>query len=100
VTFWRAVPDGVTVMVKVHPRARRSGLMGQVPSAAGPRLKVAVAEAAEDGKANRAVCDLLAAALDRPRGAVRVLTGAANREKILAVAGDPAALSERLDTLR
>ena len=98
-SFWRAGTDGVTVMVKVRPRSRRPGLQGVQDSSAGPRLQVAVAEAAEDGKANRAVCDMLAHALHRPRSAVSIVTGATNREKLLAVTGDSAALVELLRSL-
>jgi uncharacterized protein (TIGR00251 family) len=98
-SFWRAGTDGVTVMVKVRPRSRRPGLQGVQESAAGPRLQIAVAEAAEDGKANRAVCAMLARALHRPQSSVRIVTGAANREKLLAVTGDSAALVELLRSL-
>ena len=97
--FWRVVPDGVTVMIKAQPRAKRPGLQGIQESASGPRLKIAVTEAAEDGKANRAVCAMLAEALDRPKSAVEVIVGASNREKSLVVRGDPSALVERLKTL-
>jgi uncharacterized protein len=99
VSFWRAEADGVTVMVKVRPRSRRPGLQGIQDSVAGPRLKIAVAEAAEDGKANRAVCAMLARALHRPPSSVQILAGAANSEKLLAVAGDSAALAELLRSL-
>ena len=86
-------------MVKVHPRSKRPGLQGVQQSASGPRLKIAVTEAAEDGKANAAVCSLLATTLHRPRSAVSIVTGAANREKLLFVAGDAVALIEKLSTL-
>jgi len=99
VSFWRAGPDGVTVMVKVHPRSRRPGLQGVQESSSGPRLKIAVTEAAEKGEANRAVCDMLANALHRPRSAVTIVAGASNREKLLAVAGDQAELAAALRSL-
>jgi uncharacterized protein (TIGR00251 family) len=98
-SFWRAAADGVTVMVKVQPRSRHPGIQGIAQSAAGPRLKIAVTEAAEDGKANRAVCSLLAKTLDRPQASVRVVNGASQREKLLAVAGDSTTLAELLRAL-
>lgn len=98
-TFWREGPNGVTVMVKVQPRSRRPGLQGMGESAVRPRLKIGVTEAAEDGKANRAVCAILAKALGRPPSKVQIVTGAANREKVLAVAGNPAVLAEKLGSL-
>jgi uncharacterized protein len=94
--FWRALPDGVSVAVKVQPGARRPGLHGTAPSADGPRLRIAVTEPPEDGRANRAACATLAAALDVPPSAVRVTAGAAAREKRLLVNGDAATLAQRL----
>ncbi len=86
-------------MVKVRPRSRRPGVQGVQDSAGGQRLQIAVAEAAEDGKANRAVCAVLARLLHRPQSAVRIVNGATNREKLVAVTGEPAALVELLQSL-
>ena len=96
---WRATADGVSVAVKVHPRARRAGLRGVVPSRDGPRLGIAVTAPPADGAANRAVCAALAAALGVPASAVVVAAGATGREKRLLISGDPIALSARLALL-
>lgn len=98
-TFWRAVPDGVSVAVKVQPKARRPGLRGAAPSADGERLRIAVSAPAEDGRANRAVCAALADALQVAPSAIRITAGLAAREKVLFVGGDPAALGKRLAAL-
>nr|WP_245215452.1 DUF167 domain-containing protein [Pararoseomonas baculiformis] len=83
--------------VKAQPRARRPGLQGLVESADGPRIKAAVNEAPEDGRANRAICALLAQALEVPPSRVSVTSGAASREKTVLVAGgDATVLSARL----
>jgi uncharacterized protein YggU (UPF0235/DUF167 family) len=97
--FWRASPDGVTVQVKVQPKSRRPGLQGIVESPDGPRLRIAVCDAPEDGRATRAACAALARALAVPATTVRLIHGAASREKTLAIAGDPAALISRLAAL-
>jgi uncharacterized protein len=97
--WWRAEPSGVTVRVKVQPRARRAGLGGMAPAADGPRLRVAVTEVPEDGRATRAACEVLAEALGVPPSAVQLVQGAAAREKTLAIAGDPATLGPRLEAL-
>ena len=89
----------MTIRLKVQPRARRAGIKGLVPGVDGPRLGLGVTEAAEDGKANRAVCAVLAKLLGVPQSAVEVAQGAASREKLLRVAGDPAALVARLREL-
>lgn len=97
--FWRATPDGVNVAVKVQPKARRPGLQGAAPTADGPRLRIAVSEPPEDGRANRAACAALAGALRVAPSAVRVTAGAAAREKLLFVSGDPAVLGPLLAAL-
>jgi hypothetical protein len=97
--FWQALPDGVSVAVKVQPKSRRPGLQGAAPGADGPRLKIGVAAAPEDGRANRAACAALAEALGVAPSAVQVTAGATNREKRLHVSGDPTALGVRLEAL-
>jgi uncharacterized protein (TIGR00251 family) len=97
--FWRELPDGVAVAVKVQPKSRRPGVQGSAPSAGGERLRIGVSEPAEDGRANRAACTVLAAALEVAPSAVSVSIGATSREKTLRVIGDAAALGARLDAL-
>ncbi len=94
--WWRPGPDGVTLRVKVQPRARRPGIGGLAPGVDGPRLRLAVTEAAEGGRANDAVRAALAAALGLPASAVSILQGMAAREKLVQVSGDAAALSARV----
>jgi len=96
---WRAEAAGVAVRVKVTPRSRRPGLLGVAPGIDGPRLRLAVTEAPEDGKANRAACDALARALGVAPGAVVVAHGATAREKTLTVAGDPLILGAALESI-
>jgi len=98
-TFWRVAEDGVSVSVKVQPKSRRPGVQGRAPSADGERLRIGVAEPADAGRANRAACAVLAGVLEVPAGAVSVLAGAASREKVLRVAGDPASIVARLVAL-
>jgi uncharacterized protein len=97
--FWRTGPDGAELRVKVQPKSRRPGLQGTAPSVDGPRLRIGVTEAAEAGRANQAVCDLVAEVLAVSRGAVGIAAGAASREKLIRVSGDPAALAQRLRAL-
>jgi uncharacterized protein YggU (UPF0235/DUF167 family) len=86
--------------VKVQPRSRRPGIGGLAPDGSpGGALRVAVTDPPEDGRANRAVCLALAAALGVPGSAVTVAHGAGSRLKTLRIAGDPARLSETLRRL-
>lgn len=105
-TFWAATATGADVAVRVQPKSRRPGLHGIRPGVAGVgsragglRLAIAVAEPAEDGRANRAACAALARALAVAPAAVSVAAGASSRDKILRVAGAPDALAARLAAL-
>jgi uncharacterized protein YggU (UPF0235/DUF167 family) len=63
-------------------------------------LRVRVAAPPVDGAANEALCRLLADELDVPRGAVRLLAGAAGRRKLVELDGiDQAALAARWPAL-
>jgi uncharacterized protein YggU (UPF0235/DUF167 family) len=97
--FWRELPNGVAVAVRVQPKSRRPGVQGTAPSADGERLRIGVSEPAEDGRANRAACTVLAAALEVAPSSVSVSADATSREKTLRVTGDATALRTRLDAL-
>lgn len=97
--FWHARPDGVSVTVKVQPKSRRPCIQGTMVSAHGPCARIGVTDPPEDGRANRAVCAVLADALDVPAAAVAVAFGQTSRDKTLHVAGDVALLTARLETL-
>jgi uncharacterized protein (TIGR00251 family) len=90
--FLRRSGTGVTVELRAQPRARRSAL------ACSPQgmLKAAVTAPAEDGKANRAVIELLAAEWRLPKSAFEVMRGAAARDKTVSISGEPASLAEQI----
>jgi hypothetical protein len=96
---WRATANGLLLAVKVQPGARRDSLLGLVPDTAGHRLKIAVTAPPEDGRANDAVCALVARALGLPRRNVQVAQGATSRQKLLHIEGASDTLIERLSTL-
>jgi hypothetical protein len=98
-SFWTIRADAIQVDVKVHPASRRPGLHGPVATAHGPRLRIAVTEAPENGRANRAACAALARALGVAPSSVTVAAGGFSRDKLLRVAGDPRALGARLQSL-
>lgn len=60
------------------------------------RLKVRVTEAPDRGRANKAVCRLIARELGVPAGAVTVVAGQTGREKTVSAAGDVAELGARI----
>ncbi len=93
------MPGGVSVTVKVQPKSRRPGIQGRSESARGPCLRIGVNEPPEDGRANRAVCAVLAQALHVPTSAVVVTLGQTSRDKTLHIAGNPLLLIEKLEIL-
>jgi len=89
--FLRRGASGVTVDLRVQPRARRAGL-----AMAGDTLKAAVTAPPEDGKANDAVIGLLAEAWRLPRSSFEIVKGQAVRSKTVRVSGEPSALAARV----
>jgi hypothetical protein len=75
--------DGVILPVQAQPGARRNGIVGVHAG----RLKVAVTQIAERGKANAALCAVLADALDVKRSQVQLASGAASSQKRFLIAG-------------
>lgn len=84
---------GIVLDVKVVPNSSRDQIAGVL----GEALKVKVAAPPEDGKANRAVCRLLADALSLPPSAVTVVHGQSQPNKRIAITGiDEATARSRL----
>lgn len=69
--------------MRVIPRARRDELAGTRHG----RVLVRVTAPPVDGKANTAVCALVAQAAGVPRSAVRVVRGETARDKLLRIDG-------------
>ncbi len=90
--FLRRASDGVTIELRVQPRARRTAL--ECSDEGG--LKAAVTAPAEDGKANRAVIDLIAGEWRLAKSTIAVTRGAAARDKVVKLAGEPAELAGRI----
>jgi uncharacterized protein len=79
----RNLPAGVSFAVKVHPRAKKNAITGQV----GDTLKVALTAPPADGKANDACIEFFAKLLNVPRSSVTIAAGQASRNKVIRVAG-------------
>jgi uncharacterized protein (TIGR00251 family) len=90
--FLRRTTMGISIELRVQPRARRTAL----ECVAGRALKAAVTAPAEDGKANSAVIDLLAGEWRLPKSAFEVTRGATARDKVVSIAGEPALLAGRI----
>ncbi len=74
---------GVLIRVKAVPGAARDEIVGPL----GDRLKVRVSAPPEGGKANRAICSLLARTLNVRASDVRVTQGLGSPEKTIEAIG-------------
>ena len=70
-------PEAVLLHVRVQPKARANAVKGWH----GAALRVSVSAAPADGKANRAVIDLLAETFDVAPSSINLVRGAASRDK-------------------
>ena len=70
-------PETALLHVRVQPKARANAVKGWH----GAALRVSVTAAPEDGKANRAVIDLLAETFDVAPSSINLVRGAASRDK-------------------
>jgi uncharacterized protein (TIGR00251 family) len=73
----KQTPEGVIIPVRVHAAARRNAIVSIHAGA----LRIDVTTAPENGKANLAVARVLSAALDMPKSAVQLVSGATNTQK-------------------
>ena len=82
------------VPVKVHPRAKRSGVAGRL----GEAWKLDLAAPAVDGKANEECVRWFAELAGVSRSRVRIVSGATGRLKVVEVEGvEQAELERRLE---
>ena len=73
----------MTFAVRVQPRASRDEIVGEWNGA----LKIRLTAPPVDDRANEALCRLLAARLNVPVAAVRIISGARSRNKRVEVQG-------------
>lgn len=76
-------PAGTTFAIKVHPRAKKNAITGEVDDA----LKLALTAPPMDGKANDACIDFFAKVLKVPRSSVTITAGQTSQNKVIRVEG-------------
>ena len=75
----RDTPSGATFQVKVHPRAKKNAITGEV----GDALKVALTAPPVEDRANQACIAFLAEVLNVPRSSVTIAAGENSRNKVI-----------------
>ena len=73
--------DGITLAVRVQPRAPANSVGGEH----GGELRLRVQAPPVDAAANEAVIRLLAEVLDCPRSAIEIIRGHASRHKVILI---------------
>ena len=92
--FLRSSTEGVLLDVHIVPGAKRSSIVGMH----GDRLKIALKAPPVDGKANKALCTLLASHCQLSTSTLRIVRGAQSRRKTICF--DDCILSEILPYLK
>lgn len=90
----KATEDGVIVPVRAQPKARRNAIVGMHAG----RLRIAVTDPPEKGKANKAIAEILAAALEIAPSRVQLVAGATSAQKRFLVGGLSLAVVRQLLT--
>lgn len=75
--------QGVTFAVRVHPRARKNAITGEL----GDALKLSLTTPPVEGRANEACIEFFAKLLKVPRSSVTIASGQASRNKVIRVSG-------------
>jgi len=73
----------VSFAVRLHPRAKKNAITGEV----GDALKLSLTAPPVEGRANEACIDFLAKLLNVPRSSVSIASGQTSRNKVIRVAG-------------
>ena len=75
--------SGATFTVKIHPRAKKNAITGEL----GDALKVSLTAPPVDGRANEACIEFFAKLLKLPRSSVTIASGQSSRTKSICVKG-------------
>ena len=75
--------QGASFAVKVHPRAKKNVITGEL----GDALKLALTAPPVEGKANEACIEFFANLLKVPRSSVTIASGQTSRSKVIRIAG-------------
>ncbi|MEZ5789643.1 MAG: DUF167 family protein [Nitratireductor sp.] len=87
--WYRQTVEGLEVFVRVTPKSSRDAIEGLEMSADGKtRLKARVRAVPEDGKANKAVCELVARSASLSKSSVQLSSGTTSRNKSVFISCD------------
>lgn len=95
---WCSIDAEGSALLRLHvqPGARKTEIVGLH----GEALKLRLAAAPVEGRANAALIEYLAMLLDVPRASVELVAGASGRRKLVRISGATAAALDALRTHR
>lgn len=76
-------PTGATFAIKVHPRAKKNAITGEL----GDALKLSLTAPPVEGRANAACIEFFANLLKVSRSSVTIASGESGRRKVIRVKG-------------
>ena len=76
-------PTGTSFAVKIHPRAKKNAITGEL----GDALKVSLTAPPVGGRANDACIEFFAKLLKVPRSSVTIASGQSSHRKVIRVVG-------------
>jgi uncharacterized protein len=76
-------PSAASFAVKVHPRAKKDAIAGEL----GAVLKVSLTAPPVDGRGNDACIEFFSKLLKVPRSSVTIASGQTSRNKVISVSG-------------
>lgn len=79
----RSTASGSIFAVKIHPRARKDAITGEI----GDALKISLTAPPVEGRANQALVKFLAELLNVTRSSVKIVAGQNSRSKVISVSG-------------
>jgi uncharacterized protein (TIGR00251 family) len=95
---YAATQDGVRLALRLTPRASRNGVDGIADDAEGrPVLRLRLVAPPVEGAANKALIAFLAKTLSLRKADITIRSGETSRVKILHLAGESAAILDKLD---
>jgi len=74
---------GISFAIKVHPRARKNAITGEV----GDAWKLSLTAPPLEGRANQACIEFFANVLEVPRSSITIASGQTSRRKVIRVTG-------------
>jgi uncharacterized protein (TIGR00251 family) len=74
---------GVSFAVKVHPRAKKNAITGEI----GDALKVSLTAPPLEGRANQTCIEFFAKLLKVPRSSITIASGLTSRNKVIRITG-------------